>query len=100
MYRRIEVGTDVAMIGVWDAARDATPRPWKSADELEAEAAEGHLFLLHTGADGGGPVDVYVDADVPVEVLTTLKPLGREFLVAAPSGRLVIGGVEDYRAVK
>ena len=88
------------MIGLWDAARDATPRPWKSADQLERDAAEGHLFLLHTGSDGGGLVDIFIDEDLPPVISNIVRPLGREYLLTAPSGRVVVGGVEDYRSAK
>jgi hypothetical protein len=102
MHKRVDAGTDVAMIGAWDAARGALPF---SADQqkryrksLEKEASAGHVFLIHTGADGGGPVDVYVDEDAPADVRTTVRRLDGEFLVALPSGRLVVGGAEEYRA--
>ena len=100
MHRRINAGTDIAMIGLWDASRNESPLKWKSDKDLEPEISEGHLFVLRTGSDGGGPVDVYVDEDVPADVLKTVKPIGREYLVAAPTGRLIVGGVEDYRAAK
>ena len=99
---RIDAGTDVAMIGAWDAARDATPvvraKGW--AETFEREVGEGHLFLIHTGADGGGPIDVYVDAEIPQKVSKGVRAVEGEFLLAVPSGRLVVGGAEDYRAAK
>jgi hypothetical protein len=102
MHQRIDAGTDVAMIGAWDAGRGALPF---SADQqrryrksLEKESSAGHVFLIHTGADGGGPVDVYVDEEVPADVLKTTRPLEGEFLVALPSGRLVVAGAEEYRS--
>jgi hypothetical protein len=103
MKARIDAGTDVAMIGAWDARRGAeslTPPELKHlSDTLEADAAQGRLFLLHTGADGGGPIDVYVDEAVPREVQERLVPMrDREFLLAVPSGALVVGGVEYYRS--
>ncbi len=92
------------MIGAWDASRnDGTlSGVWgKSLDKtLEADAAAGHLFLIHTGGDGGAPIDVYVDEEVPVEDQKQTRPLGGEFLVSVPTGRLVVGGVEDYRSGK
>jgi hypothetical protein len=101
MKARIDAGTDVAMIGAWDAQRNAkaftTSQLSQLSDTLEADAAEGHLFLLHTGADGGGPIDLYIDEAIPSDIYQRLVPLGGEFLLALPSGALVVGGAEDYR---
>lgn len=104
MKARVDAGTDVAMIGAWDALRNE--RPFSAAETkrvsetLEADAAEGHLFLLRTGADGGGAIDLYIDEAVPAEVQQRLAREGGEFLLALPSGRLVIGGAEDYRSAE
>jgi hypothetical protein len=102
MHQLVDAGTDVAMIGAWDAARGALPfsaeQQRKYLKSLEKEAAAGHLFLIHTGADGGGRVDVYVDETMPDEVRHATRPLEGEFLVALPSGRLVVAGAEDYRS--
>jgi hypothetical protein len=92
------------MIGAWDAQRGAqpfTPEEFKRlSDTLDADATEGHIFVLHTGADGGGPVDVYVDEPIPAETMERLTPLGEEFVLALPSGALIVDGVEHYRARK
>ncbi len=62
MKRRIEAGTDIAMIGAWDASQNDTKLAGvgfkKLEQSLEADCAAARLFLLHTGGDGGGPVDV------------------------------------------
>jgi hypothetical protein len=58
------------------------------------------VFIVHTGADGGGPVDVYIDEGIPADVQQRLRPGGGEFLLILPTGALVIGGAEDYRAAK
>jgi hypothetical protein len=104
MKARFDTGTDVAMIGAWDAQRGAqpvTPEEYKRlSDTLDAEADAGHLFVLHTGADGGGHVDVYVDEPIPSEVMTRLTGQGDEFVLALPSGSLMVDGVEHYRARK
>ena len=100
MIKRIDVGTDVAMIGAWDSARDDVPLNGARgplADVLRRDAAEAHLFLIHTGGDGGGPVDVYVDEDVPAAALEHGRAVDGTFLLSVPSGRLVVGGGEDYR---
>ena len=104
MKARVDAGTDVAMIGAWDALRNE--RPFNAAETkrvsetLEADAAEGHLFLLRTGGDGGGAIDLYIDEAVPAEVQQRLARTGGEFLLAVPSGRLIVGGTEDYRSAE
>jgi hypothetical protein len=104
MKARVDAGTDVAMIGAWDARRGAQPftaEEFKQlSDTLDADAAEGHVFVLQTGGDGGGAVDVYVDEPIPSEAMARLTPLGGEFVLALPSGALVVDGVEQYRAKK
>jgi hypothetical protein len=104
MKTRFDAGTDVAMIGAWDLGRNAQPvtaEEYKQlTDTLDADAEQGHLFVLHTGADGGGPVDVYIDEAVPSETLARLTPLGDELILALPSGQLIVAGVEYYRARK
>ena len=101
-HQRVDAGTDVAMIGAWDAGRGAMPfssdQQRKYRKSLEKEATAGHIFLIHTGADGGGPVDVYVDETVPEDVRKSTRAIGGEFLVTVPSGRLVVAGAEDFRS--
>jgi hypothetical protein len=70
------------------------------SDTLERDAEQGHLFVLHTGAAGGGPVDVYIDEGVPDETLASLTPLGASLVLALPSGKLIVDGVEYYRSRK
>ena len=99
--KRIDAGTDVAMIGAWDAARDDAPLNGVGghlADVLERDVAQAHLFLIHTGGDGGGPVDVYVDEDVPPDARERARAIDGTFLLSVRSGRLVVGGAEEYRS--
>jgi hypothetical protein len=104
MRARIDAGTDVAMIGAWDARRDAEPFARKDFGQiqalLEADAASGDLFLVHTGADGGGPLDVVIDEPMPAEEVARLRPIEGLRRLAVPSGELRIGGLELYRAPK
>lgn len=104
MQARFDAGTDVAMIGAWDADRGAQPFSAEEferlSDTLDADAAHGHIVVLHTGADGGAPVDVYVDEPVPAEHMARLTPEGEEFVLALPSGRLIVDGAEFYRSRK
>ena len=104
MRARFDAGTDVAMIGAWDLDRNAQPFTAEEfkrlTDTLDADAEQGHLFVLHTGSDGGGPVDAYVDEPVPANIMARLTPLGDALVLALPSGQLIIDGVEFYRARK
>ena len=104
MKTRFDAGTDVAMIGAWDAQRGAQPFTTEEfdrlSDSLEAEADAGHAFFLRTKADGGGPVDVYIDEPIPAELAERLTPLGDAFVLALPSGTLMVDGAEYYRPKK
>ena len=90
------------MIGAWDQSRnDGVPAKTgykQLKNTLHEDAQAGHLFLVHTGADGGGPIDVYVDESVPESALKQTRRAEGEFLIRAPTGRLVVGGAEDYRS--
>lgn len=104
MRARVEAGTDVALLGAWDAGRDAEPFTRDMFRELaawlEKDAQNGHLFLIHTGADGGGPVDVVVEEPIPAAELARLKPIEGLRRLSVPSGLLKIAGGESYRAPK
>jgi hypothetical protein len=93
---RVNVATDVAMIGIWDAGRPSLAASLASKG-LEHEAAEGRLFLIHTGGDCGGEIDVLLDEPPAHDALKNLRAVPGEFLLLAPSGRLTVGGAEDYR---
>jgi hypothetical protein len=102
MKTRVDAATDVAMIGAWDAGQHALPFTAAEFAEhlraLERDASEGRLFLIHTGADGGGPIDVYVDETAPASVHARIRPIAENVLLSVPSGALIVGGVEDYRS--
>jgi hypothetical protein len=104
MYVRFEVGTDVAMLGAWDASRGAqvaTAEERKRWSEtLEAESEAGHVFLIGTGGDGVGVLDVYVNEPVPNPVKENLTRVEGEFLLAMPTGELIVDGAEFYRTGK
>jgi hypothetical protein len=104
MRTRIEAGTDIAMVGAWDVSRNEVPlaRLWgkEFTQTLEQDALAGHLFLVHTSADGGGPIDVLVDEDIPVGFRSQVSERPGEYLLIVSSGRLMVGGVEDYRSGK
>ena len=104
MYVRFNVGTDVAMLGAWDASRGAQVataaerKQW--SETLEADAEAGHVFLIGTGGNGGGPLDVYIDEPIPGGVSKDLTRVEGEFLLAVPSGELIVDGAEFYRTTK
>jgi hypothetical protein len=104
LKHRFDAHTDVAMVGAWDAERGAQPLSAEEharlSDTLDAEAAEGHVFVLHTGGDGGGPVEVYIDEPIPTAVAARLTPQDETFILAVPSGALDVDGVEYYRSRK
>jgi len=81
MRHRIEVATDVAKIGVWDASGTATPS------------------YIETGGDWGGAVDVYINESAPANAEARSSTAAKEGFVSVPSGRLIIAGGEDYGAV-
>jgi hypothetical protein len=58
------------------------------------------VCVLHTGGDGGGPIDVYVDEAIEPDVAATLREVPGRFLLSVPSGRLIVGGGEDYRSAQ
>jgi hypothetical protein len=101
MYVRFDVGTDVATLGAWDASRGAqvaTAAERKSWSEtLEADVEAGRVFLISTGGDGGGALDVYIDEPIPSTVSEALTRVDGEFLLALPSGELIVDGAEFYR---
>src|SRR6478736_3799104 len=101
MKTRIEAGSDVAMIGAWDANQSLPPisKPWGEEynETLDRDAVEGNLFLIKMGGDGGGPIDIFVDEDPPETLLKQVRLLGGEFLLRVPSGKLMVSGLEAYR---
>lgn len=87
------------MVGIWDNEHSSPPlAPRDFPDGLRAAAEAGKVFLLNTGADCGGWLEIYLDSEMPPELQRKCRPIGGELLVLAPSGQLVIGGAEDYRA--
>jgi hypothetical protein len=104
MRTRIEAGTDIAMVGAWDVSRNEVPlaKLWgkEFTQTLEQDALAGNLFLVHTGSDGGGPIDVVVDEDISVGFRSEVSERPGEYLLIVPSGRLMVGGVENYRSGK
>jgi hypothetical protein len=101
MKARVDTGTEIAQMGAWDATRDDGAFDNLSFKRrtaaLREDSEAGFIFYINTGADGGGPIDVYLNEPIPEKAIRENKPLKGEFLIRVPSGRLVVGGVEDYR---
>src|SRR4051794_17359330 len=100
MRQRIEGGTDIAMIGAWDADHGSTLLSDPCLETLQQDATAGHVFFINTGGDGDGPVHVYLDQQIPDDECRYARPLGKEYLLRVPSGKLIVGGMEDYRSGK
>jgi hypothetical protein len=98
---RIDAGTDIAMVGAWDAQRDDTP--WSDAELRHAlklqdsDAAQGFVFIVRLGGDGGGPIDVYVDEVIPPDVGRGLRQVADARRLDLPTGTLRVSGLEEYR---
>ncbi len=102
MKRRVEVGTDVARIGLWDESVNSVPISDLSMSEMEkaiaADTVHGRLFLVQLEGDWGGTVDVYVDSSLEPKHRKSMSACPGEFLLRSSSGRIVVGGVEDFRS--
>jgi hypothetical protein len=98
MKARIEGGTDIATEGAWDAVLQCEPLVDRSEKMWLQDVEQAKLFLIKTGGDGGGPVDIYVDEEISAKARRRMRQVGEEHLLLVPSGRLMVGGVEDYRS--
>ena len=100
MRKRIEIGTDIATIGVWDPTcerHDLSALKYADYEAgLESEASAGRLFFVFTGADGSYPAVFYADELPASDILALYDSAKRRFLIHCTSGRLIAGGVEDF----
>jgi hypothetical protein len=87
---RLQFSTDVAAVGIWD--RDAGG----DASELEKLAQRGEACIVRLGGDCGGAVDVFVDEQLPDEVLSESVATPEERTVVVRSGAVVIDGIEHF----
>lgn len=97
---RIETGTDIASLGLWDRARDAEPFTSYKPAAIAADVREGHVVQVQTDSDGGYDFAVFVGEDAPEELRAVTISAGPPRLLRAPSGRLCLGGLGDYRSKK
>jgi hypothetical protein len=96
MSIRVELGTDISLIGLWDPAHTRHDLDDADTSTLGAEAKAGRLFFIDTGADGGYSADIYVDEAPDPDALTMYSQVNRDFLLVSESGRLLAGGLEDF----
>ncbi len=94
------MGTDAAMVGVWDPGVDRDHQPDDYLAFLESEADAGRLLFINTGSDGSCPACIYVDEQPDPEDLALYTSPGRAFLIESVSGWLIAGGVEDFGSRK
>ena len=91
MRARVQVSTDVAAIGIWDRRNDAA--------KLEELASQGEACIIGIGGDTGGSVDLFVDENIPPELLAESDAIPGERTIALRSGELIVDGVEFFGAV-
>ena len=99
MHKRMDMGTDIAAVGVWDPGIDHTAMPdgyRASIAYIEAQARAGQLFYINTGGDGGYPVDIYLNEQPDPDTLSLYNSPDRAFLITSQTGRLIAGGLEDF----
>jgi hypothetical protein len=65
---------------------------------VQADIAQGVVFLIKTGADGSGPVDIHLDENVTPAQFAQFRVVGQEHLLVLASGQLGVDGMEHYRA--
>ena len=98
--KRLYAGTDIALIGAWDSNSNKnlpSDTAVSKIDEIiEKASAEGSLFFIKTGGDGGGDIHIYVNEDVPENINNCSKVIEEKFSISIPSGELVVGGIEEY----
>lgn len=88
MRARVQVSTDVASLGIWDAGnREAG---------LEALAGRGDAVIVRMGRDCGGAVEVVVDEPIPADRIDETDPIAGERTVNVRSGEVVIDGIEYF----
>ena len=92
MRARINVSTDVAAIGIWDRASEAHA----DTTPLETLAHQGQACIVRLGGDSGGAVEVFIDEDVPDNVLGETTPIGDDGTIVVRSGEVVIDGIEYF----
>jgi hypothetical protein len=94
-----EAGTDIAMIGIWDADASSEEIPFKHLmDELSKDGKEGKLLRVDTGADGGYSICVIsTREELRSFRLDAYAKIEHDLFLKSESGAFIAGGLEDYR---
>ncbi len=99
--KRINCGTDIALIGIWDISLKEEPILKKDFLNIESvikkDSKEGNLFFIKTRADGESIIDIYVNEEIPKEVKDYSYEQNEDFLLISQSGKLKCDGLEEYR---
>lgn len=67
-----------------------------AAATLAEEAEAGRLFYIEIGGDGGFELAFCSEAELAPERLAAYSATDREFLLISQSGRLMVGGLEEF----
>ena len=97
-----EAGTDIAMIGIWDAdvpVGELRKIPYKRLmEELSKDGHDGKILRVDTGADGGYPICVVsTEEEFGAFRLDAYAEIQHDFFLYSQSGNFIAGGLEDYR---
>lgn len=96
MHIRIEMGTDIASIGLWDPGVEHPGKPAHARDYCEMQASLGQLFFIDTHADGSYPTDLYLDQSPDARRLKRYTTAPRTFLIESKTVQLIADGLEDF----
>lgn len=100
MIYKIEAGTDIATIGIWDLlVADTSVHQLKFADyeaEIAKRATASELFFTNTSADGAYTAWIYFDEPPSQDLENDYKEIAGPFFLKCTSGQLCFEGLEYY----
>ena len=92
--------TDRGYLALWDAAHNrpelATAKPNIKEEIVQQDKNEARLALLHTDTNGEHDVGIYLNEQPPREVEKYYLPVKQSGFVNSLSGKLILGGIDDY----
>jgi hypothetical protein len=91
---RLQASTDAGSLAIWDAAEPS------SGGTIDEAVRRGHACILRMEGDCGGAVDIFVDQDLPADVLADTTPFGDEQTIVIHSGEVTVDGIEYFDAEK
>ncbi|NMO20079.1 hypothetical protein HPC49_03630 [Pyxidicoccus fallax] len=97
VQHRIDAGTDIACVGIWDAGLPPLRRV-PDAKEVEASAVRGEALPIETSADGGYVLEILVEESFVAPAGRTYETLERDYGLNLASGTALVGGFEDFRS--